>query len=120
MNTDNQKEFEFQHEAKKFFGWTPHPQRWFEILGWITSLSALKFFAGETESLYLLILYYVSYAILYNYLQELVLTTKYQAVLKRKVSPGNARILTYLVALILVACVYIFVSGVVADLSKTF
>lgn len=121
MSTNNVVEkFDWQLEAESYFGTTPHPKRWFEFLGWITAFSTLSFLSEKTGSLYLKILYFISYAVLHNYLQKLLFTTKFQNYIPLKLSYANKGRLTYSVAVVLVFAVYLFVSRVVQDIMKTF
>jgi len=113
-------EFDWQKEAESYFSSTPHPKKWFEFLGWITAFSTLSFLSEKTGSVYLKILYFVSYAVLFNYLQKLLFTTKFQNYIPLKFSNANKNRLTYSIAVVLVVAVYLFVSRVVQDITKTF
>lgn len=117
---NKKEEFDWQKEAKSHFSSTPHPKRWFEFLGWITTFSTLNFLSEKTGSLYLKTLYYFSYAVLFNYLQKILFTTKFQKYIPLKLSNLNKNRLTYLTAVILVFAVYQFVSKAVQDIIKTF
>jgi hypothetical protein len=112
--------FYWQNEAENYFSSTPHPKRWFEFLGWITAFSTLSFLSEKTGSIYLKILYYVSYAVLYNYLQKLLFTTKFQNYIPLKLSNKAKNQLTYFITVVLVTAVYLFITKVVQDITATF
>lgn len=113
------KRFGWQKEAENYFSSTPHPKGWFEFLGWLTALSTLNFLSEKTGSLYIKVLYFASYAVLYNHIQKFLYTTKFQRYIPLKISSVNKNRLAYFISAGLVVIVYLFTLKVVEDITKS-
>lgn len=110
--------YSWQKEAETYFSYTPSPKVWFEILGWLTALSTFQFLVDKTHSILIQGLYWFSYLVLYNYIQRIIWTTKFQHYLPNKLSPNFKKGVTYLIDALIVAAAYYLVSAVSRDLTK--
>lgn len=109
--------FDWQNEAKTYFSCTPKPKKWFEIIGWITALSTLKVFSEKTNSFYVLVLYIISYAVLFNSLQKFFYTREFQKFLPNKFNNRLKSILSYLLSLVTSLVVYFYISKVSQEIA---
>lgn len=118
-NTKTKKSsYEWQKEAETYFNHTPHPKQWFEFLGWITAFSALNFLSQKTGSIYIKILYWISFAVLYNYLQKILWTKRFQDYLPEFISGRIRAIITYSISAIAVAAAYALGAKIVEDVTR--
>lgn len=108
--------YEYQREAEFFFSSTPHPKQWFEFLGWITAFSTLQFLTEKTGSLYIKIIYYISYAVLFNFIQKNLWMKKFQNYLPSKISDRSKAVVTFFISTLSVAMMYLFISKFTKDL----
>jgi len=114
----NTKYYNWQKEAKGYFSSTPKPKEWFEFLGWVITLSTLNFLSEKTNSLYIKVIYIISYGVLYNSIQKFLYTRKLQKYIPQKILFIKKSTLTYLISTILVILVYLFTIGVERDISS--
>jgi hypothetical protein len=114
----NKPSYSWQKEAETYFNNTPHPKQWFEFLGWITALSTLNFLSQKTGSIYIKILYGVSLLVLYNYIQKILWTKRFQDYLPKFISGRIRTIITYSISAIAVAIAYILGQKIVEDVVK--
>jgi len=110
--------YDWQKEAETYFNFTPHPKQWFEFLGWITAFSTLNFLIQKTGSIYIKILYWVSFLVLYNYIQKKLWTKRFQDYLPHIISGKIRTIITYSIPAIAVAVAYILGGKLVEDVVK--
>lgn len=110
--------YDFQKDAEGYFSNTPHPKQWFEFLGWITAFSTLKFLSEKTGSIYIKIIYYISYLILFNFIQKVVWTKNFQNYLPSRILGRTRLFVTYIVSALGVTIMYLFVSNLSEDIFK--
>ena len=87
----------WQKEAEEYFSNTPHPKQWFEFLAWITILSSLNLLYEKTGLLYIQVIYYISFLVLYNHVQKILWTKRFQEYLPSKLNEKTRKAITYLV-----------------------
>ena len=109
----------WQKAAKKEFGWSPHPKEWFELLGWITVLSTLQYLSVKTKSIYISIIYYISFIVLFNYIQKILWTKEYQKYLPSKINKKVRVLITYLITVAFAALIWLFSGKIFNDLTKS-
>ena len=111
--------YSWQKEAEEYFGWTPHPKIWFEFLGWITALSTLQFLSDKTASKVIQLFYYISFVVLFNHIDKIIWTTKFQRFLPHKFSDNVKKLSAYAISALLVAAVYLLITTITKDLTKS-
>lgn len=112
--------YDWQNEAEEYFGWTPHPKIWFEFLGWITALSTLQFLADKTGSKVIQLFYWISFLVLFNHIDKIIWTTRFQHFLPKVFSDKTKKLLAYAFSAVLVAAVYLLIMTITKDLAKLF
>lgn len=118
MKNKKQDNYDWQIEAEREFGWTPSPKLWFELMSWITAFATLKYLSDKTHSIYITAIYWISYTILFNHMQRIIWTSKFQKYLPGRFNEKTTKIITYVVTALLVTLVYWLTVNIVEDLSK--
>lgn len=110
--------YSWQKEAETYFSYAPHPKIWFEILGWLTALSALQFLVDKTSSLLIQGIYWFSYLVLFNHIQKTFWTIKFQHYLPNRYPTNIKKGITYILGAVTVAIAYYLVSEISKDLTR--
>lgn len=112
------KDYDWQVEAESYFSALPSPKRWFEFLEWVVAIATLSFLYELTGSVLIRIIYFISFAVLSNYVQKVLYTTKFQNYRPFNSLKINKKLLSYLISVVLITFYFFFVGALVGDLEK--
>lgn len=111
----NESRYHWQREAETYFNNLPHPKQWFEFLGWITAFSTLNFLSQKTGSIYIKVLYWISFLVLYNYIERKLWTKRFQDYLPESLSDKTRLVITYSISALTIALAYHLGDKIVKD-----
>lgn len=114
------KKYHWQNEAKTYFNNLPSPNIWFEFLGWITATASLDYLSKKTKSPIINTLYLLTIAVLWNFLQKTMFSSKFQDYFPKTINNGVKKILTYVLTILLIIIIWLVVEVIIHDLSNTF